>query len=68
IVLLSETPLDAQAVRTALRGQGISSLMIPSHWFTVNQLPQLGSGKPDIAGAKRLAQEQLTESEQPSLQ
>ncbi|MBZ5487292.1 acyl-[ACP]--phospholipid O-acyltransferase [Halomonas aquamarina] len=66
IVLLSETPLDTQATRTAMLENGASPMMVPSHWFSVEALPSLGSGKPDIAGAKRLAQMKLAESTAPS--
>ncbi|MCB8887889.1 acyl-[ACP]--phospholipid O-acyltransferase [Vreelandella malpeensis] len=59
IVLLSTSPLEAQAVRGAMRDQGVSSLMIPSHWLSVEALPRLGAGKPDVAAAKRLARERL---------
>ncbi|RUR39307.1 acyl-[ACP]--phospholipid O-acyltransferase [Vreelandella populi] len=62
IVLLSETPLDAQSVRSSMLENSVSPMMLPSHWLTVDALPTLGSGKPDIAGAKRLAQEKLAES------
>ena len=59
IVLLSETPLNAQSVRSSMLENSVSPMMLPSHWFTVDALPTLGSGKPDTAGAKRLAQETL---------
>lgn len=59
IVLLSDTPLDAAALKAALRDAKTSALMIPSDWFTVEAIPRLGSGKIDIAGAKALAQERL---------
>ncbi|TVP44715.1 MAG: MFS transporter [Halomonas sp.] len=59
IVLLSETPLDAKAVRAAMQAMGDQPLMVPSHWFTVETIPHLGSGKADFAGAKRLALAQL---------
>ncbi len=66
IVLLSETPLDTQAARAAMLENGASPMMVPSYWFTVEALPSLGSGKPDIAGAKRLAKAKLAESTAPS--
>lgn len=59
IVLLSETPLDAKAVKAAMQANGDQPMMIPSHWLTVETIPHLGSGKADFAGAKRLAQAQL---------
>ncbi|WP_244511427.1 acyl-[ACP]--phospholipid O-acyltransferase [Vreelandella arcis] len=59
IVLLSEAPLDASAVKAAMRSNGTQPMMIPSHWLTVETLPRLGSGKADFDGAKRLAQAQL---------
>ncbi|BBI48935.1 hypothetical protein HORIV_13560 [Vreelandella olivaria] len=62
IVLLSETALDASTVKAAMLANGTSSMMIPSHWFTVETIPHLGSGKADFAGAKRLAQAQLEDT------
>lgn len=62
IVLLSETPLDAASTRARMLENSASQLMLPSHWLTVEALPTLGSGKPDIAGAKRLALEILAVS------
>jgi acyl-[acyl-carrier-protein]-phospholipid O-acyltransferase / long-chain-fatty-acid--[acyl-carrier-protein] ligase len=59
IVLLSETPLDAKAVKAAMQANGDQPMMIPSHWLTVETIPHLGSGKADFAGAKLLAQAQL---------
>nr|WP_289134289.1 acyl-[ACP]--phospholipid O-acyltransferase [uncultured Halomonas sp.] len=59
IVLLSEAALDAQTLKTALRSHGTPALMIPSDWLTVEEIPRLGSGKADFAGAKRLAEAQL---------
>jgi len=59
IVLLSEAALDAKTLKSALRQQGTSALMIPSDWLTVEEIPRLGSGKADFAGAKRLAETQL---------
>lgn len=59
IVLLSETPLDAKAVKAAMQANGDQPMMIPSHWLTVETIPHLGSGKADFAGAKRLAKAQL---------
>ncbi|MEC4766479.1 acyl-[ACP]--phospholipid O-acyltransferase [Halomonas sp. CUBES01] len=61
IVLLSETALDANTVKAAMLANGTSSMMVPSHWLTVETIPHLGSGKADFAGAKRLAQELIGE-------
>ncbi|CAM3668382.1 acyl-[ACP]--phospholipid O-acyltransferase [Halomonas sp. FME1] len=62
IVMLSETPVDASTVKAAMLANGTKSMMVPSDWLTVDALPRLGSGKQDIAGAKRLAQKRLAES------
>lgn len=59
IVLLSETALDANTVKAVMLANGTPSMMIPSHWLTVESIPHLGSGKADFAGAKRLAQAHL---------
>ena len=61
IVLLSETLMDASIIKTAMLANGTKSMMVPSDWLTVDALPRLGSGKQDIAGAKRLAQKKLAE-------
>jgi acyl-[acyl-carrier-protein]-phospholipid O-acyltransferase/long-chain-fatty-acid--[acyl-carrier-protein] ligase len=61
IVLLSETALDAKTVKATMLANGTPPMMIPSHWFTVETIPHLGSGKADFAGAKRLAKELIEE-------
>ena len=61
IVLLSETALDAKTVKATMLANGTPPMMIPSHWFTVETIPHLGSGKADFAGAKRLAQALIEE-------
>ncbi|TDV92193.1 hypothetical protein BDK62_117114 [Halomonas alkaliantarctica] len=63
IVLLSETALDAKTVKATMLANGTPPMMIPSHWFTVETIPHLGSGKADFAGAKRLAQAQLEDAD-----
>jgi len=37
----------------------VSGLLLPSAWLAVEALPKLGTGKADVAGAKRLAQARL---------
>ncbi|CDG55459.1 conserved hypothetical protein [Halomonas sp. A3H3] len=61
IVLLSETALDAKTIKATMLANGTPPMMIPSHWFTVETIPHLGSGKADFAGAKRLAKELIEE-------
>ncbi|GGJ98623.1 acyl-[ACP]--phospholipid O-acyltransferase [Pseudomonas matsuisoli] len=57
IVLLHEQQLDTAALKRALLEAGHNPLMLPSEWLKVDALPKLGTGKADIAGAKKLAAE-----------
>lgn len=56
ILLLIETD-DTAAVEAALRTSDIAPLMRPAAIYKVDEVPVLGSGKPDLASAKRLALE-----------
>lgn len=62
ILLLVEN-LNSDEVEKAIRGSEIAPLMRPAAVYTVNQVPVLGSGKPDLAMAKRMALELNAESE-----
>jgi len=59
IVVLHTGGLDTAALEKTLLAQGVSGLLLPSAWLAVESLPKLGTGKADVAGAKRLAQERL---------
>ncbi|MGO1431810.1 MAG: hypothetical protein ACTH1J_06200 [Halomonas sp.] len=61
IALLSERPLDVNSVKADMLTNGTQPMMIPKHWFTVETLPYLGSGKADFAEAKQLAEELIKE-------
>lgn len=62
IVVLHTGTLDGAAVEKTLLAQGVSGLLLPSAWLAVDSLPKLGTGKADVAGAKRLAQTRLSEA------
>jgi len=55
IVLLSNIAIDLKALKDMLISQQVNALMLPSDIYQVNELPKLGSGKSDFAGAKKLA-------------
>ncbi|MBB3102747.1 acyl-[ACP]--phospholipid O-acyltransferase [Azomonas macrocytogenes] len=57
IVLLHDQPLDSSELKRKLQAAGCNPLMIPAAWLQVEELPRLGSGKADIATAKKLAAE-----------
>ena len=59
VVLLHEAALDVDALRKRLLESGANPLMLPGDWLQVDALPKLGSGKADVATAKRLAAAQL---------
>ena len=62
ILLLVEN-LNSAEVEKTIRSSEIAPLMRPAAVYTVNQVPVLGSGKPDLASAKRMALELNAESE-----
>lgn len=54
LIVLSNRPLDPANLRERLMALGLNPLAFPSHYFHVEAIPRLGSGKVDYAGAKRL--------------
>lgn len=57
IVLLTDQDLAKDHITQTLLGQGNNSLMLPSEWFKVDEVPKLGSGKTDFSNAKKMAVE-----------
>jgi acyl-[acyl-carrier-protein]-phospholipid O-acyltransferase/long-chain-fatty-acid--[acyl-carrier-protein] ligase len=55
IVLLVAGEIDPDGLRKAMIDAGFNPLTIPTETRPVDQVPKLGSGKTDFAGAKRLA-------------
>ncbi|SHO58676.1 acyl-[ACP]--phospholipid O-acyltransferase [Vibrio quintilis] len=55
IVMLVETDSAPEALRKTLTQKGMQALMLPGKIFQVEQIPVLGSGKPDFSAAKKLA-------------
>jgi acyl-[acyl-carrier-protein]-phospholipid O-acyltransferase/long-chain-fatty-acid--[acyl-carrier-protein] ligase len=59
IVLLTTAETSEKELRESLLTKGSNPLTIPAHVFVVDAVPVLGSGKPDFASSKKLAQERL---------
>ncbi len=57
LVVLHQSAIDVPAIKQKLLEGGSSNLSVPSVWWQVAEIPKLGSGKVDFAGAKRLAME-----------
>jgi acyl-[acyl-carrier-protein]-phospholipid O-acyltransferase/long-chain-fatty-acid--[acyl-carrier-protein] ligase len=57
IVLLADRDLAQDHITQKLLSQGNSSLILPSEWHRVDEVPKLGSGKTDFSRAKALALE-----------
>jgi len=57
LVLLSSIDLDLPGVRAALSEIGVPNLWIPKTVRRVDAIPLLASGKLDLAGCKKLAEE-----------
>jgi len=55
ILLLIAGEIDPDGLRKALIDAGLNPLTIPAEIRAVEQVPKLGSGKTDFAGARRLA-------------
>ncbi len=57
IVLLYNSELSKEEIRSAIKQSSMIALMQPSEYLHVDVLPKLASGKSDFKGAKNLAQE-----------
>lgn len=57
LVLLSSIEVDLPALRAALSGAGVPNLWIPKTVRRVDAIPVLASGKLDLAGCKKLAEQ-----------
>jgi acyl-[acyl-carrier-protein]-phospholipid O-acyltransferase/long-chain-fatty-acid--[acyl-carrier-protein] ligase len=57
LVLLSTLEIDQPALRSALAGAGLPNLWIPRTIRRVDTIPVLASGKLDLVGCKRMAEE-----------
>lgn len=60
LVLLSSLELDLAALRTALADSGVPNLWIPRIIRRVDAIPVLASGKLDLAGCKKLAEQEAS--------
>lgn len=58
IVLLADQALHPQKIVADMHKRNCNPLSFPDTWYTVDQLPKLGSGKTDFTLAKQLALEQ----------
>lgn len=56
IVLLIEGVCDVARIKQSIQHSAILNLLKPQHYFVINSIPKLGTGKTDFAGAKALAQ------------
>ena len=57
LVMLSTIEIDLPALRSKLAGTGVPNLWIPKTVRRVEAIPILASGKLDLAGCKKLAEE-----------
>lgn len=55
IALHTHSHWDTRALEARLLATGLNALALPSQWLEVPELPLLGSGKVDFAGAKAIA-------------
>lgn len=61
IILLTTKPYaDRQALITAAQGSGLSTLYVPHKILIVQEIPLLGSGKPDYRSLQQLAVDSIT--------
>jgi len=58
VVLISGVEKPDQ-LAPVLRAAAVSPLLLPRRWFSVEQIPKLGSGKNDLASAKLLAEAEM---------
>lgn len=61
IVMLVDDVDYAAGLRTRVQASDLTPLMQPRHYFAVDVIPTLGTGKADLSGAKLLAAELLEE-------
>jgi acyl-[acyl-carrier-protein]-phospholipid O-acyltransferase/long-chain-fatty-acid--[acyl-carrier-protein] ligase len=54
LIALSNHALDPGTTREQLGKLGLNPLAFPAHYFSVEAIPRLGSGKVDYAGSRRL--------------
>ena len=59
LVLLSTIDIDQPTLRSALSGAGVPNLWIPRMIQRIDAVPVLASGKLDLVGCKKLAEEAL---------
>lgn len=59
LAVVSTTTLEPEQVRAVLAAAGVSNLWIPRHFRLCERLPTLASGKLDLMGIRRLAEEGL---------
>jgi acyl-[acyl-carrier-protein]-phospholipid O-acyltransferase/long-chain-fatty-acid--[acyl-carrier-protein] ligase len=59
LVLLSTIEVDQSALRSALAATGVPNLWIPRTIHRVEAIPALASGKLDLVGCKKLAEEAM---------
>jgi acyl-[acyl-carrier-protein]-phospholipid O-acyltransferase/long-chain-fatty-acid--[acyl-carrier-protein] ligase len=57
LVLLAEGEGEIGELKTKIKELGLNPLFVPTHYFKVDELPKLGSGKADFKGMKRVALE-----------
>jgi acyl-[acyl-carrier-protein]-phospholipid O-acyltransferase/long-chain-fatty-acid--[acyl-carrier-protein] ligase len=57
LVLLSTLEIDQPALRSALSGAGVPNLWIPRTIHRIDAVPVLASGKLDLVGCKKMAEE-----------
>ena len=57
LVLLSTLEIDQSALRTSLAASGVPNLWIPRIISRIDAVPALASGKLDLVGCKKLAEE-----------
>lgn len=57
LVALTTHALDREIVRKGFSERGLPNLWIPKHFFVVEQIPLLASGKLDLKGCQKLVNE-----------
>ncbi|CAA6811582.1 MAG: Putative 2-acylglycerophosphoethanolamine acyltransferase / acyl-acyl carrier protein synthetase (EC [uncultured Sulfurovum sp.] len=59
LLLLLEGEKELEVLKEEVKALGLNPLFVPSHYFKVDEVPKLGTGKADFKGAKKLALELL---------